>query len=184
VAVAVFTYARDGELRVLRWDEGDVDLEHGVLSITRAYNRRTGEAKGTKTDAPRRVPIEANLLPLLRALHDAAKGKGAQAKPLDPLEPPDDAPLDDAPEDAPLDPPDDAVAPDEPPVPDDPPELAAAVPDELDEPPPEDGPFAAVVCFGLSPLASAAGRRSYRRCPKAQGEYARKSHVSMPSPGV
>jgi hypothetical protein len=42
VALAIWTYTRDGELRVLRWDGGDVDLEHGVLSITRAYGRTTG----------------------------------------------------------------------------------------------------------------------------------------------
>src|SRR5262249_40357328 len=45
VTMAIYTYARDGELRVLRWDAGDVDLEHGVLSITRAFDRRKGKSK-------------------------------------------------------------------------------------------------------------------------------------------
>jgi len=54
VALAIYTYTRDGELRVLRWDGGDVDFEHGVLSITRAYNRRAKTVKGTKTGDWRR----------------------------------------------------------------------------------------------------------------------------------
>ncbi len=77
VAIAVYTFARDAELRVLRWDAGDVDLEHGVLSITRAYNRRKpSETKGTKSDAPRRFAMESTLLPLLRVMHKAAGGRG------------------------------------------------------------------------------------------------------------
>jgi integrase len=76
VAVAVYTYTRDGELRVLRWDGGDVDLEHGVLSITRAYNRRTKDLKDTKTGESRRFAVEANLLPLLTAMRDESHAKG------------------------------------------------------------------------------------------------------------
>jgi integrase len=76
VALAIYTYTRDGELRVLRWDGGDVDLEHGVLSITRAYNRRTATVKGTKTGHSRRFAIEPNLLSLLQAMHDEREGKG------------------------------------------------------------------------------------------------------------
>jgi hypothetical protein len=41
VAIDVYTYLRLGELRVLGWDEGDIDLVHGALSVTRAM-------KGTK----------------------------------------------------------------------------------------------------------------------------------------
>jgi integrase len=77
VALAIYTYVRDGELRVLRWDAGDVDLEHGVLSITRAYNRRKpNETKGTKSDASRRFAIEPALLPLLDVLHEEKGGEG------------------------------------------------------------------------------------------------------------
>jgi hypothetical protein len=76
VALAIYTYARDGEIRALRWDGGDVDLEHGVLSITRAFNERTGEVESTKTEDTPRFAVEATLLPLLQAMHDAAKGKG------------------------------------------------------------------------------------------------------------
>jgi integrase-like protein len=76
VAIAVYTFTRDGESKVLRWDEGDVDLEHGVLHITRSLSRRTGDDKGTKTGESRRFAIEANLLPLLRAMYAEHKGKG------------------------------------------------------------------------------------------------------------
>jgi integrase len=76
VAIAIYTYTRDGELRCMRWDGGDVDLEHGVLSITRAYNRRTGAIKPTKSGHTRRFAIEANLLPLLKAMHDSKDGAG------------------------------------------------------------------------------------------------------------
>ncbi len=75
-AIAVYTYTRDAELRVLEWGT-DFDLEHGVLHVTRAYNRRKpAETKGTKSDTPRRFAVEANLLPLLRAMHEHCKGKG------------------------------------------------------------------------------------------------------------
>lgn len=76
VAIAVYTYTRDAELRVLEWAT-DFDLGHGVLHITRAFNRRKpGETKGTKSDTPRRFAVEANLLPLLRTMHEHCKGKG------------------------------------------------------------------------------------------------------------
>lgn len=76
VALAIYTYLRDGELRVLTW-AGDVDLAHGVLSITRAYNRRKpGETKGTKSGDARRFAIEPNLLPLLQAMHRETRGAG------------------------------------------------------------------------------------------------------------
>jgi integrase len=49
VALAVYTFLRDGELRVLRWEGGDVDLDHGVLSITKAWDRGGKKVKTTKT---------------------------------------------------------------------------------------------------------------------------------------
>jgi integrase len=80
VALAVYTYTRDAELRVLEF-ESDVNMEHGVLDITRAYNRRRpSETKGTKTDTTRRFHVEANLLPLLHALHAERDGKGLVIK--------------------------------------------------------------------------------------------------------
>jgi integrase len=77
VALAVYTYGRDGEVSELRWDGGDVDLEHGVLSITRSQDRQSGRSKSTKTGGTRRFSIEPNLLPLLQAMHDRAGGKGS-----------------------------------------------------------------------------------------------------------
>jgi integrase len=69
VAQAIYLFPRDGEHRVLRWT--DVDLGHGVISITRAWNRRAKAEKATKTKQTRRFNIEPNLLPLLRALHSS-----------------------------------------------------------------------------------------------------------------
>jgi integrase len=80
VALAVYTYTRDAELRVLEFGT-DVDMAHGVIDITRAYNRRKpGQTKGTKTDTPRRFAVEPNLLPLLQALRDEKDGKGLVLK--------------------------------------------------------------------------------------------------------
>ena len=79
VALAIYTATRDAELRCLRWDGGDVDMAHGVLSITRTFNRRTGKVGPTKTGETRRFGVEANLLPLLQVMHKAAKGKGLVA---------------------------------------------------------------------------------------------------------
>jgi integrase len=85
VALAIYTFVRDGELRALSWDAGDLDLEHGVLSVTRALRRVEPAKKGetarfvtvpTKTGETRRFAIEATLLPLLKAMHREAGGKG------------------------------------------------------------------------------------------------------------
>jgi integrase len=74
VALAVYTFARAGELAALRWD--DVDLEHGTIHIHRSTDGARDRTKPTKTDAARRIPIEPALLPLLRAMHDEADGRG------------------------------------------------------------------------------------------------------------
>jgi integrase len=76
VAAAIYTFTRDGELRCMRWQDGDVDLDHGILSITRAYNRRTGRIKPTKTGETRRFALDANILPLLKAMHEEKCGEG------------------------------------------------------------------------------------------------------------
>lgn len=68
-AAAVYTFARAGELEALTW--GDVDLEHGVIHINKAIDRETGDVKTTKSGETRRIPIEAELAPLLKRLHDA-----------------------------------------------------------------------------------------------------------------
>jgi integrase len=74
VALSVYLYVRPGELRALRWEE-DVDIERTIAHVHRSIDRE-GEAKTTKTGLTRRVPIEAPLLPLLRAMHAEAGGRG------------------------------------------------------------------------------------------------------------
>ena len=74
-ALAVYTFARAGELTALEWE--DVDLAHGTLHIHRSIDSVNDpkRVKPTKSDAARRIPIEPELLPLLRALHaEAPKG--------------------------------------------------------------------------------------------------------------
>ena len=73
-ALATYLYLRAGELNALRWD--DVDLDRGVVLVHQSANRLTGELKTTKTAMARRVPIEKELAPLLRAMHAEAKGQG------------------------------------------------------------------------------------------------------------
>lgn len=72
-ALAVYTYAREGELDALHVE--DIDLERGVLHIHRARDRE-GRIRETKGRAARELPIEPNLLPLLRAMVRACGGKG------------------------------------------------------------------------------------------------------------
>jgi hypothetical protein len=74
VAVAIYLYPRDGELRVLRWT--DLDLEHGTVSITKAWDRRARAEKGTKTKRVRRFNVEPALLPLLQAMREASPTAG------------------------------------------------------------------------------------------------------------
>lgn len=66
VALAIYIYPREGELEALEW--GDVDLDAGTIHIHRALERRSGETETTKTEMPRRIPIERSLWPLLAAL--------------------------------------------------------------------------------------------------------------------
>jgi integrase len=65
-AVAVYTYARPGELQVLTW--ADVDLDDRKISITKAWDYQNGKIKQTKTHESRTIPIEPELLPLLRRM--------------------------------------------------------------------------------------------------------------------
>ncbi len=78
-AVAVYTYARSNELAALTWD--DVDLEHGVIHITKSIDRETRKVKGTKTGTTRRIPIEPALRPVLERLRaQSAQARGKRAK--------------------------------------------------------------------------------------------------------
>ncbi len=66
-AVTTYLYARAGEVNALVW--GDVDLERGVVHIHASASRTTGSVSTTKSGKSRRVPIERELMPLLRAMH-------------------------------------------------------------------------------------------------------------------
>lgn len=58
-------------MRVLTW--ADVDLDAGLINVTKAWDYTDEKVKPPKTrNGVRRVPIEANVAPLLRALQ---KGK-------------------------------------------------------------------------------------------------------------
>jgi integrase len=77
-ALAVYTYARAGELEALYWE--DVDLEHRILHVHRATDRAKSKAhekvtKSTKTGVARRLPIEPSLAPLLERLADQRAGR-------------------------------------------------------------------------------------------------------------
>jgi integrase len=73
-AVAAYTYARPGELRVLTWE--DVDLDDNRIRITKAWDYENEGLKSTKTHETRDIPIEPELLPLLRAMKERTAGKG------------------------------------------------------------------------------------------------------------
>ncbi len=63
-AVALYTYLRPGELRVLT--VGDVSLEAGHISVTKAWDYEENATKPPKTrNGIRNVPIEPALAPLL-----------------------------------------------------------------------------------------------------------------------
>ena len=80
-AVAAFTYLRPGELRVLRWT--DVDLEHGMINVSRAWDSREGKVKTPKTrNGVRSVPIHASLAPLLERMRCSAASDEALVVPL------------------------------------------------------------------------------------------------------
>jgi integrase len=73
-AVTTYLFLRAGEANALTWDE--VDLDHATVHVHRSVNRRTGDLSSTKSEAARRVPIDAALMPLLRAMHTEAGGSG------------------------------------------------------------------------------------------------------------
>ena len=65
-STALLTGLRNGELFALLWT--DVDWENKVLSITKSYNCRKRETKGTKSGHWRTVPISSELELLLKEL--------------------------------------------------------------------------------------------------------------------
>jgi hypothetical protein len=60
VALAVYSYCRDGELRAL--EPRDVDVEHNRLTISKSLER-SGGIGSPKGGRARRVPMEANFAP-------------------------------------------------------------------------------------------------------------------------
>lgn len=70
VAVAVYTYARASELRGMRWE--DIRVDDGFMTVHQTMSAE-GSASSTKSGVSRIVPIEPELLPLLRAMQGAAK---------------------------------------------------------------------------------------------------------------
>lgn len=85
VAVQVYLYCRAGELEALH--VSDVDLEHRTVHIHRSVDRdHDGALKETKTNNPRRVPIEPNLLPLMKRLVlEAREERRERLVPMPPL---------------------------------------------------------------------------------------------------
>ncbi|WPU66494.1 tyrosine-type recombinase/integrase [Peredibacter starrii] len=65
-AVALLTGMRNGELFALKWS--DVDLEKGLITVQRSYNKRTKEFKSTKAGYWRTVPVSQELKQLLLPL--------------------------------------------------------------------------------------------------------------------
>ncbi len=86
LALAVYLFVRPGELEALAWE--DVDLEHQSVNIHSSLERKpkkgadTKARTTTKTEAPRRNPIEPALLPLLRVMRKEAGGTGRVAPPM------------------------------------------------------------------------------------------------------
>lgn len=62
-AVALLTGMRNGELFALKWS--DVDMEKGLITVQRSYNKRTKEFKSTKAGYWRTVPVSEELKQLL-----------------------------------------------------------------------------------------------------------------------
>lgn len=83
-ALAVFLYARGGELEVLEWSA--VNFDQRYVHIHQAMHAHSGEAKPTKTKRNRKVPIEPALLPLLTEMRAAAKGEGCVITAMPPRE--------------------------------------------------------------------------------------------------
>jgi integrase len=65
-AVALMTGMRNGELFALKWS--DVDLDKGLITVQRSYNKRTHEFKCTKAGYWRTVPISKELKSILLQL--------------------------------------------------------------------------------------------------------------------
>jgi integrase len=75
VALAIYLYPRDAEIRAMQCR--DVDIEHRSTRITKALSKRTGEVKATKGRRHRTVTIEEAVIPLLETIKAERDDEGA-----------------------------------------------------------------------------------------------------------
>jgi hypothetical protein len=71
----LYEYLLPGEGRVLDWAT-EVDFVTNKIRVLKAWDYQDEVMKPTKTWETRDVPIEPTLLPLLKAMHKRARGKG------------------------------------------------------------------------------------------------------------
>lgn len=84
-AVALLTGMRNGEFR---WS--DVDLDKGLITVQRSFNKRTGEFKSTKAGYWRTVPVSGELRGLLMVMRGAGAGKTTTTRNRNPTDRDDD----------------------------------------------------------------------------------------------
>ena len=72
-AFAVMTGARNGEIYSLRW--GDIDWENRRVLISKSYNCRLKKVKPTKSGLWREIPINDELMSLLKGLKLQCNGR-------------------------------------------------------------------------------------------------------------
>jgi integrase len=79
-AIALFTYARPGDLRVLRWSDVDTDANH--VRITKAWDYDAEQVEDPKSrNGVREIPIEPAPVPLLARMRQS-KPDGALVVPM------------------------------------------------------------------------------------------------------
>jgi integrase len=85
-ALLTYTYVRPNELAAIRWS--DVDLDKGVIGVSKAYDFKKDEPKPyPKTSkGVRKVPIEPELMPLLNYLREGAEPSDTVLPNLPPAE--------------------------------------------------------------------------------------------------
>lgn len=75
-ALACYAGLRASELAALRWS--DVDPLAGVIDVTKAVDRSSGELRSTKNHETRRVPVSPALAPLLEEMRKRGRGAGGE----------------------------------------------------------------------------------------------------------
>lgn len=65
-AIAVNTGLRSGELKALKWS--DLDLDRGMMTVSRSFSSRIKAEKCTKTEKTRIVPINTDVCGILKTL--------------------------------------------------------------------------------------------------------------------